>query len=353
MIAQILFALLITITATTALAADPPRPANKSIYLYQGPDRDKQLVEKAKKEGKLNFYSTMTVPDALAMTTAFEKKYGIKVNTWRGSDEKIVQRAVAEARAGHHDTDVFEMNSAQVENLYREKLLEEFYVPGIKDVPANAIPKHRHYVPDRLTFFVMAYNTNLVKPADLPNTYEDMLNPKWIGKFGIEASDVLWFAAVVKSMGEEKGMTYFQKLAAMKPDMRTSHILIAQLVAAGEIPLVLTAYNNNVETLKKKGAPIAWKPLQPAFGQSSSIALAKNSPRPHAALLFVEFVLSLEGQQIIKDVNRVPTSMAVDSPLNKFKYEMIDSEISNEELDKWTAHFSRLFLGGKEVNRAE
>jgi iron(III) transport system substrate-binding protein len=340
-------------TTVTALAADAPRPANKAIYLYQGPDRDKQLVEKARKEGRLNFYSTMTVPDAKALTTAFEKKYGIKVNTWRGSDEKILQRAVAEARAGLHDTDVFEMNSFQVENLYREKLLEEFYVPGIKDIPAFAIPKHRHYIPDRFTFFVMAYNTNLVKPADVPNSYEDVLNPKWIGKFGIEASDALWFAAVVKSMGEEKGMAYFQKLAAMKPDMRSSHILIAQLVSAGEIPMVLTAYNNNAESLKKKGAPIAWKPLQPAFGQSSSIALAKNSPRPHAALLFAEFVLSPEGQQIIKDVNRVPTSMAVDSPLNKFKYELIDNDITLDELDKWNGHFSRLFLGGKDVKREE
>jgi iron(III) transport system substrate-binding protein len=352
MFARVLCLALSVFAATPLMAADA-RPNNKSIYLYQGADREQQLVEKAKKEGKLNFYSTMTVPDAKALTSAFEKKYGIKVNTWRSSSEKIVQRAVAEARANHFDTDVFEMDSSQVENLYREKLLEEFYVPGIKDIPASAIPKHRQYVPDRFTFYVMAYNTNLVKPADVPNTYEDVLNPKWIGRFGIEASDVVWFAAMVKSMGEEKGMAYFQKLAAMKPDMRNSHILIAQLVSAGEIPMVLTAYNNNAETLKKKGAPIAWKPLQPAFGQSSSIALAKNSTRPHAALLFAEFTLSPEGQQIIKEVNRVPASSAVDSPLNKFKYELIDTDIVLDEWDKWSGQFSRLFLGGKEIKKEE
>ena len=200
MIARVLCLVLSVFAATPVLAADPPRSSNKAIYLYQGADRDQQLVEKAKKEGKLNFYSTMTVPDAKALTTAFEKKYGIKVNTWRSSSEKIVQRVVAEARANHFDTDVFEMDSSQVENLYREKLLEEFYVPGIKDIPASAIPKHRQYVPDRFTFFVMAYNTNLVKPADVPNTYEDVLNPKWVGRFGIEASDVIWYAAMMKSM---------------------------------------------------------------------------------------------------------------------------------------------------------
>ena len=274
MIARILCLLLMVFMAPWSLAAEP-RLNNKSIYLYQGSDRDQQLVERAKKEGKLNFYSTMTVPDAKMLTTAFEKKYGIKVSHWRSSDEKIVQRALTEARAGHHETDVFETNSTAIESLYREKLLEEFYVPGIKDIPQTLIPKHRHFVPSRLTFLVMAYNTNLVKSADVPNTYEDVLNPKWIGKLGIEATNVGWFAAMVKAMGEEKGMAYFQKIAAMKPDMRTSHILIATLVAAGEIPMVLTAYNQNVETLKIKGAPIAWKPLQPTFGTSSSIEIGR------------------------------------------------------------------------------
>ena len=350
MIARILCLLLMVLTAPLSLAAGPPLD-NRSIYLYQGPDRDQQLVERAKKEGQLNFYSTMTLADAQALTTAFEKKYGIKVNRWRSSDEKILLRAVNEARAGRHETDVVEMNSNQQEVMYREKLLEEFYVPGIKDIPQNAIPKHRHYVPTRFSVFVMAYNTNLVKPADVPNTYEDVLNPKWIGKVGIEATNVLWFAAVVKAMGEEKGMAYFQKLAAMKPDIRTSHILIAQLVAAGEIPMVLNAFNNNVETLKNKGGPVAWKPLQPAFGQSSSIALAKHSSRPYASLLFAEFALSPEGQQIIKGMNRVPASMAVDTPLNKFKYELIDSVMALDEWDKWEAHWSRLFLGGNKVKK--
>ena len=352
MIARIFCLLLMVLTAPLSLAAESV-PDNKSIYLYQGPDRDRQLVERAKKDGKLNYFSTMTVADAQALATAFEKKYGIKVNRWRGSNEKIQLRAITEARAGLYETDVVEMDSSGVEVLYREDLLEEFYVPGIKDIPPTAIPKHRHYVPDRFSVFVMAYNTNLVKPADVPNTYEDVLNPKWIGNFGIEASDVMWFASVARAMGEEKGMAYFQKLAAMKPSMRTSHILIAQLVAAGEIPMVLTAYNNNVETLKKKGAPIEWKPLQPAFGQSSSIALAKHSTRPYASLLFVQFALSPEGQQIIKEMNRIPSSMAVDSPLNKFKHELIDSVMALDEWDKWEALWSRLFLGGKKVQKEE
>jgi len=328
-------------------------PTNKEIYLYQGADRDPQLAEKAKKEGKVVLYSTLTVKDSTALIDAFEKKYGIKVTPWRAGQDKIVQRVLAEARAGRQEVDILETDGAHMEMLYREKMLDEFYSPAFKDIPPAAFPKHRHYVADRFAFFVMAYNTNLIKPEDVPNSYADLLHPKWIGKLGIEATDVEWFAAVTRSMGEAKGLAYFEKLAAMKPHMRTSHILIAELVAAGEIPLVLTALNNNVETLKKKGAPIEWKPLPPAFGRPSAVGLTKRAPHPHAALLFADFLLSKTGQEIIKGLNRVPSSLAVDSPLNKFSYELIDPVISLDERAKWEQRWSNLFLKGQAVKAAD
>lgn len=346
-----LLSLFVSVCAVGGAGAAEKKSNNRDLYLYQGPDREQRLIENAKKEGTVLFYSTMTVPDAKKFTDAFEKKYGVKVMAWRGGSEKIVQRAITEAQAGRYDVDVIETNGPQMEMLYREKLLEEFYSPALKDIPPNALPKHRHYAPDRFVFFVMAYNTNLVKPQDVPKSYEDILHPKWAGKIGIEATDVVWLAAVTKAMGEEKGLAYFKKLAAMKPDMRTSHILMAKLVAAGEIPLVLTAYNNNVETLKKEGAPVDWKPLPPAFGRASAIGVAKQAPHPHAALLFTEFVLSKEGQEILKSVNRVPASQAVESPLTKFKYELIDPAIVLDEWEKWSKVWSQLFLGGKEVQK--
>ena len=164
---------------------------------------------------------------------------------------------------------------------------------------------------------------------------------------------MLWFAALAKAMGEEKGLAYFRRLAAMKPIMRNGHILAAQLVASGEIPLLVTAYNNNMETLKKAGAPVDWKPLAPAFGQASAIGVARHSRRPHAALLFTEFVLSKEGQEFFKAVNRVPSSLAVATPLNQFPHEIIDPAIALDEADKWDRLWSNLFLGGKPVERSE
>jgi len=316
-------------------------------------DRERTLVEAARKEGKVVLYSTLTVNDARVLGDAFERKYGVKVVPWRGGGDKIVQRLITEARSRRHDADVVEMNGPQMEILSREKLLATFDSPVLAEIPPAAIAPHRQYVADRLAFYVLAYNTNLVKPAEAPETFEDLLQPRWRGKLAIEPTDVVWFAAVVKAMGEAKGIDYFRRLAATQPQMRAGHILVAELVAAGEIPVAINAYNNNIETLAKKGAPVAWKALQPAFGRPSSIGVAAHAPHPHAAALFTEFVLSRQGQLLLQGLNRVPSSRAVESPLNRFDYRLIDPAITLDEWDKWSRLWSQLFLGGKEVKAEE
>ena len=341
-----LFAAALLSLASAAFA----QPSNRDVYMYQGPDRDKRLVEGARREGQVVLYSTMTLADGKAIGAAFARRYGVRLVHWRTTSEKIVQRAVAEARGRRYEADVFESSSNHLEALRRERLLEDFSSPVLAEIAPAALPRgHRQYVADRLVFFVMGYNTNLVKPGDLPATFEELLEPRWAGRIAIEGTDVTWFAAVARAMGEDKGIAYFRRLSAMKPEIRYGHILTAQLVASGEVPFFLTAYNNNMETLKQKGAPVDWRPLQPAFGQAAAIGVARYSPRPHAALLLTEFILSREGQEIIKSVNRVPTSTAVDSPLNKFRYQIIDSVLALDEGDKWSALFSDIFLGGKPV----
>lgn len=325
--------------------AQPTPSEVKATVTYEGPDRDQRLLEGARKEGTVVLYTSLNLKDSVPITEAFEKKYpGVKVTLWRAGSEKVLNRAVTEARAGRYSPDVIETNGPEMEALYREKILTPFFSPHFKDIPEVAFPEHRHYVADRFNFFVLGYNTNLVKADEVPNTYEDLLDPRWHGKVAIEAGDSDWFAAVVKSMGEEKGLAYFRKLAATKPQIRTGHTLIAELLAAGEMPMAATVYNQNVERLRLKGAPIAWKPLEPTFGRPNAIGIAARAPHPHAALLFTDFMLSQEGQELIKARNRVPSSDAVDSPLNKFPYKMIDPVIVLDEAQKWQDIWQDLFL---------
>jgi iron(III) transport system substrate-binding protein len=337
--------------AAPAVFAQDPAARAREIYLYKGADRDARLLEGAKKEGTVSIYTSLNTKDSGPITEAFEKKTGVKTLLWRASSEKVLQRAVTEARAGRFACDVLETNGPEMEALYREKLLTEFYSPHFKDLPPAAFPKHRHYVADRFNFFTIGYNTNIVKPDEVPNSYADLLHPRFVGKIGLESGDTDWFAAIVKHMGEDKGLAFFRKLAEMKPQMRTGHTLLAELVSSGEVPLTATIYNHNMERLAVKGAPVKWKALAPTFGRPNSIGVVPRATHPHAALLFTDFMLSPQGQQLLKERNRVPASLAVDTQLNKFPFEMIDPVISLDEADKWDRLWSGLFLKGQKVQK--
>jgi iron(III) transport system substrate-binding protein len=344
-------ALFAALAAPLFAAAQPGSGPHRQVYMYQGADRDQRMVEGARKEKQVVVYTSLNLKDSVPITQAFEKKYGVKVELWRSSSEKVLQRALTEARAGRHAVDAFELNGPEMEALYREGLLEQFHSPHFKTLPPAAFPKHRYYAADRFNFFTIAYNTRLVKPEEVPNSYEDLLHPRWVGKIGIEGSDDDWFASIVKHMGEKKGLEFFRKLAQMKPQIRTGHTLLAELVAAGEIPLVATIYNHNAERLLVNGAPIKWKALDPTFGRPNAVAVANRAPRPHAALLFVDFMLSPEGQELLRKRNRVPASTAVDTNLNKFAFQMIDPVVVIDEAEKWEKLWSELFLRGQAIQR--
>ena len=333
---------LASLALASAFAQGPAR--NDEIFRYRGPDREARLLERAKQEGSVVLYTSLAPTESKPLAEAFEKKYGIKVELWRALSDKVVQRVVTEAQARKHSVDVVETNGPEMEMIAREKLLAEIHSPHIQDLPAAAIPAHRTWYPDRMNFFVVAYNTAKVQRGEIPAGYEGFLDPKWKGRIGIEATDAEWMATLIKTWGNDKGMDYFRKLAAMKPDVRKGHVLLAELIAAGEVPVGLTVYNSNVESLKKRGAPIDFVPVQPVAARPQGIGVARNAPHPHAALLFVDFVLSPEGQRLFESIGRVPASTAVKSNLNNFPFTLIDPVTILDESEKWGKLWDELFI---------
>lgn len=327
-----------------------PQPSpSRAIYMLEGADRQQRLVAGAKREGVVVLYTSLNTQDSGPLTAAFEKAYGVKTQIWRAASERVVQRAVAEARAGRVGFDVIETNSPEMEALYREGLLDEFRSPTFPELAPAAFPPHRHYVATRFNFFTIGYNTRLIKPEEVPNAYSDLLHPRFVGRLGLEAGDIDWFGAMVKSMGEQKGLAFFRGLAAAKPVMRTGHTLVGQLVASGEIPLAPNIYNHNAERLLVRGAPIKWKALPPTFGRANSVGVVRRAPHPHGAMLFTDFILSRQGQTVLKERNRVPSSRSVDSSLNDFPFTTIDPIITLDEEAKWSKLWSDLFLKGQAV----
>ncbi|HZV65925.1 MAG TPA: extracellular solute-binding protein [Telluria sp.] len=331
-----------------ALAALAPaaqaQGRNDALYMYRGADRDARLLQQARREGTLMVYTSLATKESTPLARAFEKKYGIKVELWRATSDKVVQRSVTEGQARRNVVDVVETNGPEMEMIAREKLLSEFFSPHLAELPPHAVAPSKLWVTDRLNFFVVAYNTGKYKREDIPLHYEGFLQPKWKGQIGLEASDAEWMATIIKALGQERGMRLFEKLAAMRPDIRKSHIMLAELVGAGEVPVALTVYNAEVESLKRRGGPIDWVAVEPVVGRPQGIGLAKDAPHPAAALLFADFVLSPEGQELFNAMGRVPVSTKVKSPLNNFAYTMVDPATVLDENEKWEALWNRLFL---------
>lgn len=329
---QILTLIIAPISATAALAQTSPA----DIAAYQGADRVQRLLEGAKKEGTLTIYTSATVEDMQALTSGFEKKYGIKPQVWRASSENIIQRAAVEARGGRFDVDVFETDGVAMESLHREKLLQVVNSPYLKELIPAAIPPHKEWIGDRIQIFVPSYNTNLVKKADLPKSFQDFADPKWKGKLGIEAADVDWFSAVVTALGEQKGLELFRKIASTNGlSVRKGHTLLANLVVSGEVPLSLTTYLYKVQQLKNDGAPIDWFALSPEVARAQGTGMAKRSPHPNAAVLFMDFLLSADGQSILGNRDFIPANTKVKPLPQGLELKFVDPAKLLDENDKW------------------
>ena len=321
-------------------------PAVAELAAYAGADRTQKLVEGAKKEGSVMVYSSMTVEDMAPIQAAFEKKYGVKVNFWRSSSENVVRRAVSEIRAGRHDVDILETNAVEMEALHREKVLHEVKSPVLQELIPQAFMPHREWTGSRLNVFVLAYNTKLVKKEELPRSYEDLLNPRWKGRLGIEAADIDWFAGVINDLGEAKGLKLFRDIVATNGlSVRKGHTLLTNLVVSGEVPLALTVYQYKAEQLKNAGAPIDWLPLTPIIARFQGIGLARSSTRPHAALLFLDFWLT-DAQEILGKRDFTPANKKISSPVHKMPLKIVDPKILLDDGEKWGKLYSDIITKG-------
>jgi iron(III) transport system substrate-binding protein len=241
--------------------------------------------------------------------------------------------------------DIVETNGPELESLHREEILQLVKSPHHADLIAPAIRPHGEWVGTRLNVFVQAYNTNAVQASELPQTWEDLADPKWKGRLGIEQEDSDWLAGVLGEIGEERGRAIFERIVGTNGiSARKGHTLLTQLVASGEVPLALTVYNYKAEQLKNEGAPLDWFTIGNAIARPNGVGVARRAPHPHAAVLFYDFELSEEGQRIIASRDFVPTSRKIDTPLNKVPMTFVDARTSIDEYDKWKSMYDDLFI---------
>jgi iron(III) transport system substrate-binding protein len=333
-----------------AMMALAPRPASaqgrslSEIAAYQGPDRTARLIEGAKREGTVTYYTSLVAEDSNPVIDAFKKKYGIDVQVWRGSTEAIVQRALIESRAGRCPADAFHSGPPALEPLHREQLLAAISSPAAAEVIPQARQPHGEYVGVYLNLFAAAYNTNLVRPDELPNSYDDLKAPRWKGRLAIEADDAPWFAAIVAKLGEDNGLRLFRDIvAANGMAARKGHTLLANMVAAGEVPFALTVFSYKSDQLARAGAPIRTLYLPPVIALATSISVARCATHPHAALLLYDFMLG-EAQEILAKRDLLPTNPKVGTLPPGLAVTFMDPAQMLDNGRKWTALWERTIL---------
>jgi iron(III) transport system substrate-binding protein len=327
-----------------AVAADPVKgPATvNEIALYQGTDRHERLLAAAQKEGELSVYHAY--PNLTVVMAAFTKKYGIKVNAWRAGSEAILQRIVTEARGNRFDVDIVQNNAPENEALHREKLAQEAWSPYLIDLRPEASPAHREWVGITLDVWTAAYNTKLIKKEELPKSYQDLLDPRWKNRLGIEANNYGWFGTLVEALGEQQARKLFADIASANGmSFRKGHSLLTTLVASGDVPLALTVYSWNPVQLKRKGAPVEGLLLQPVLAQFSTLAMLRKAPHPNAAALFYDYMLN-EGQQLLADLDFVVASKKVQTPFSKEALKFVDPVRALDMQDKWTKMYEDVLI---------
>jgi iron(III) transport system substrate-binding protein len=311
----------------------PAAPSVSEIAGYQGRDRAQRLLAGARTEKELLLYN-VAADDIDKIAADFERRHGVKINVWRAPREKLLQRILSEAKANRFQFDAVHISTPEAEALHREGVLQPVESPHLQDLVREAVPPHKAWAASFLSVWVQAYNTQTIKREELPKTYGELLDRKWKGKLGIEATNHEWFYTIVKDMGEEEGLNFFKKLVATNGvSARSGATLLSNMVVSGEVPLALNVYNFMAEQRKRQGAAIDWFAIQPAIARGNAVAVSKKAAHPHAAVLFYDYMIS-DAQHLLAAMNHVPTNAKAPSPLKNTRFKLVDPNVVLDESDK-------------------
>ncbi|HEY1372889.1 MAG TPA: extracellular solute-binding protein [Candidatus Binatia bacterium] len=266
---------------------------------------DADRIAKAKAEGQVVFYTTMGVDTSRPMTLAFEKKYPfLKVEVLRLNSERVFNRVVVEHQAGKVHADVVNMSVMPL--LKSKRLLAAYRSPEAAAFPAKFRDPDDTWTGLVGNYLVIGYNTRLVPEANRPKDWFDLTLPWWKGKLAMDVEDFDWFGAMLEYLGPEKGRRLMQGLAAQQLDWRKGHSLLAQLVSAGEF-YGSFLYAHRTQLTRERGAPIDWvKTSKPIVVSQNAVAVLDKAPRPNAARLLVDFLMSEAGQKLLYEGGQIP-----------------------------------------------
>lgn len=315
-----------------------------SNQLFGQTEFDEATLKKAKEEGKINYYGAPDLGIALGPAfKLFQQRYGVEVDFTGGRGRENYDRVLAEQRAGRHFGDVMSTGPTSMHSLKWKGVLDSYLPPNLKHAPEEFRDQDNALIPVYVNIYALLINTTLVKPAEEPKSWKDLLDPKWKGK--ILADDPRgagggnsWFIVIYKTLGR----SYLEELAKQGPQFRLQYLENEKSLARGEYPLYLPALAGSIVRLK--GAPVKW--IMPREGASYTLisqGLVKNAPHPNAAKIWANFQIGPEAQKVLGERGNTPvrTDIPVPYPELLFKGKKLLGTTTEDDL-KQGAKFRKL-----------
>jgi iron(III) transport system substrate-binding protein len=297
--------LLVLLRATTSLSTTVEDTLDQ-LNRRPAVERQTILEREARKEGRVVFYTTFNVADLQDLKRFFEQKYPfLKVDWFRLGHSRLANKIRTEALAGKLEADAIAMSTTYLDELRSSGAVTRMR-PPLRDQLHDGFADKEGWVNGLYnTAYVLQYNTKLVKPEELPKDWNDLLDAKWKGQLAIDQESFEWFAGLLDSMGEERGLRFAKQLASREIAVRRGHTLLNQLLAAGEFKIVLEQYDHIAYRALKAGSPTNYVFLNPIIAEApNTVWVAKNAPRPYGAALLADFLLAKESQQYFAQKGR-------------------------------------------------
>jgi iron(III) transport system substrate-binding protein len=312
--------------------------------------QDTKLLDAAKKEtGAIIAYGSLESNTVEPIIDVFRQRTGLTVEYWRASATKVMDRALAELRAGKSVFDVMVNNSGAIHVMKKEGLFAKYLSPAAKAFPKEVVDAEVGPI-YRNTPVGIVYNKGSMSAADAPRSLEDLLNPKYKGKFVMpdptqHTTTIQWLASLYKLMGKEKADRFIQDLGASKPFMVESFAPAAERVSTGETPLAISLIRYTV-TYADKGAPVDYVRMDKMLSTGQYLALSKKPNHPNGAKAFIDFFLGDESMRILAKMGEFVNRKGIYPPLadaNKIQAVEMDDFDAKEFREK-TQEFQKIFL---------
>jgi iron(III) transport system substrate-binding protein len=304
-----------------------------------------KLIEGAKKEGALIWYTSTSIEDINRLFAVFNKRYPfIKTEYFNAGSARLFNRILNESRVGKIFFDLVAVRGVETQQLINSGFFQIYQSPEAAAYPPGFKDTKGYWVDYFDAYNVIGYNTKLVPRDQAPKSWDDLLDPKWKGKIAMDDEMYSWYAAMSVAWGRERAQRYMRALAKQDIQLRNGQSLIAQLMAAGEFHLGMVLAHR-IERMKKQGAPVEWvTTLDPVTASLHPIAVAAKAPHPNAAKLFIDFLLSKDGQQLVLTIGRTPARPGIDTEMQakNLKLFPVPPELG-EQYNKYQKEFREIF----------